>query len=107
MTKLAQLRGHKGLLHKLCQLGHLHLIKQLTKFPDLMDFSQRFEGITPLMAAFLYNQPRIVKHLMTVQTVFSGQLSEVHGSVLHLCLKSNDMITAIRLCQREPSLAQS
>lgn len=71
MTKLVQLRSDKGLLHKLCQMGHLHLIKQITKFPDLVDYSQKYEGVTVLMAAFLYNQPRIVKHLMTVQPCFA------------------------------------
>ena len=32
MVRVAQIRAEVGLLHKICQLGHLHLLKTITCF---------------------------------------------------------------------------
>jgi hypothetical protein len=86
--------------------GHLHLLRLFTKFESLIDHSQLFEDLTPLMAALITNQTKIARHLVLVMNEFE-QVSPTYGSSLHMSIRSNDIQTAITLCQKAPELLKT
>lgn len=66
MFKVSQIRAELGLLHRMCELGHLHLLKTITCFQGVVNWSQLHNDQTPLMTALLHSQTHVVKHIMQV-----------------------------------------
>ena len=66
MVKVTQIRAEVGLLHKICELGHLHLLKTISCFQGVINWSQLHEDETPLMTALLHSQTHVVKYIMQV-----------------------------------------
>ena len=101
MTKLQQIRSEKGLVHKMCKLGHLYLIKSLTN--TLIDWNDQHEYQTPLMCAINYKQIDVVKYILKVPQQNFCSHSVRYGSAIHMALRNQEFKTALQIFKKSPS----